>query len=158
MRFHNFWCITFASSEFLKHVQKTPKSWEKVCSITIFNLNREKTLLQAWKTLKTAFFSSHLFFRQSWTKALGHFCVLGAFSNSHRSKPLPSPHKQCWTRCKQNFFRVSTLYRVGRGKTARKFRKGCTVLRGNREMAEKYEYCTTVPRTLVQDCSSTGLF
>ena len=53
-----------------------------------------------------------------------------------------------------NFFRVSTLYRVGRGRTARNFRKGCTVLRGNREMTEKYEYCSsTVPRTFVQDCS-----
>ena len=27
---------------------------------------------------------------QSWTKVLGHFCVSGAFSNSHR--PNPSPH------------------------------------------------------------------
>ena len=33
----------------------------------------------------------------------------------------------------QNFFRVSTLYRVGEGRTARNFWKGCTVLRGNRE-------------------------
>ena len=49
-------------------------------------------------------------------------------------------------------FRVSTLYRVGGGRTARKFRKGCTVLRGNREMTGKYEYCITVPRTFVQDC------
>ena len=56
--------------------------------------------------------------------------------------------------CIQNFFRVSTLYRVGGGRTARKFRKWCTVLRGNREMTEKYEYCSTVPRTFVQDCTS----
>ena len=54
--------------------------------------------------------------------------------------------------CIQNFFRVSTLYRVRGGRTARKFRKGYTVLRGNREMTEKYEYCSTVPRTFVQDC------
>ena len=39
------------------------------------------------------------------------------------------------------------------GRTARKFRKGCTVLGGNREMTEKYEYCGTVSRTFVQDCS-----
>ena len=55
--------------------------------------------------------------------------------------------------CIQNFFRVSTLYKVGGGRTARKFRKGGTVLRGNRQMTEKYEYRTTVPRTFVQDCS-----
>ena len=36
-------------------------------------------------------FSSHLFFRQSWTKALGHFCVSGAFSHSHRSNPSLTP-------------------------------------------------------------------
>ena len=51
----------------------------------------------------------------------------------------------CWTRVSRIFFRVSTLYRVGGGRTARKFRKGCTVLRGNRKITEKY--CSTVPRT-----------
>ena len=55
--------------------------------------------------------------------------------------------------CIHNFFRVSTLYGVGGGRTARKFRKGCTVLWGNREMRETNEYCTTVPRTFVHDCS-----
>ena len=28
---------------------------------------------------------------QSWTKVLGHFCVSGAFSNSHRSNTSPHP-------------------------------------------------------------------
>ena len=69
-------------------------------------------------------------------------------------QPLPSPHKQCWTRVSRIFFRVSTLYRVGGGRTARKFRKRYTVLRGNRKIAEKYEYYSTVPRTFVQDCSN----
>ena len=69
-------------------------------------------------------------------------------------QPLPSPHKQCWTRVSRIFLQVSTLDRVRGGTTARKCRKGCTVLRGNREMTEKYEYCSTVPRTFVQDCSS----
>ena len=68
-------------------------------------------------------------------------------------QPLPSPHKQCWTGVYSRiFFWVSTLYRVGGGRTERKFRTGCTVLRGNREMTEKYEYCSIVPRTFVQDC------
>ena len=58
-------------------------------------------------------------------------------------QPLPSPHKQCCTRV----FFLSTLYRVGGVRTARQFRKGCTVLRGNREMTEKQEYCSTLPRT-----------
>ena len=30
---------------------------------------------------------------QSWTKALGHFCVSGAFYNSHRSNPSSHPTK-----------------------------------------------------------------
>ena len=88
---------------------------------------------------------------QSWTKVLGHFCVSGAFSNSHRSNPSPHPTNTVG-RVFPEVFRVSTLYRVGGGRTARKFRKGCTVLRGNREMTEKSEYCSTVPSTFVQDC------
>ena len=50
-----------------------------------------------------------------------------------------------------NYYYYSTLYRVGEGRIARKFRKRCTVLRGNREMTEKYEYGSTVPRTSVQN-------
>ena len=36
------------------------------------------------------------------------------------------------------------------------FRKGCTVLRGNREMTEKHGYCGTVPKTFVKDCLNPG--
>ena len=36
----------------------------------------------------------------------------------------------CWTPVSRIFFRVSTLYRVGEGRSATKFRKRCTVLRG----------------------------
>ena len=56
MRFHNFWCISFVFSEFLKHVQKTPKSWEKVCSITIFHQNPEKHSCRPEKPSKLPFF------------------------------------------------------------------------------------------------------
>ena len=91
MRFHTFWYISFLSSEFLNHVQKTPKSWEKICSITIFHQNPEKNTFTGLKTPQNCLFSSHLFFWQSWTKVLGHFCISGAFSNSHRSNPSPHP-------------------------------------------------------------------
>ena len=38
-------------------------------------------------------------------------------------------------------------------KTARKcLGKGCTLLWGNPEITENYEYCITVPRTFVWDC------
>ena len=95
--------------------------------------------------------SEVMVFRQSWTKVLGHICVSGAFSNSHRSNPSPHPTNNVG-RVHSEFFRDSTLYRMGGGRTAREFRKGCTVLREDREMTEKYEYCRTVPRTFVQDC------
>ena len=56
-------------------------------------------------------------------------CISWAFSNSYR--PNPSPHKQRWTRVSRIFFWFSTLYRVGEGRTARKFRKGALFYEGN---------------------------
>ena len=78
------------------------------------------------KNLKnTQLFSSNLLFRQLWTEASGHFRVPGAFSKAHRSNPSPHPtNNYCWTSVSRIF---STLYRVWGGRTARKFRKGCTV-------------------------------
>ena len=104
------------------------------------------------------FFYKFIYFFYSFTvttimdKSLGHFCVSGAFSNSHRSSPSPYPTNNVGRVCPE-FCRVSPLYRVGGERTTRKFRKGCTVLRGNQEMTEKYEYCSIVPRTFVQDCN-----
>ena len=88
-------------------------------------------------------------------KSLETLCISGAFPIKTGPTPSLTPETML-DACIQNFFRVSTLYRVGGGRTARKFRKGCTVLRGNREMTEKYEYCSTVPRTFVQDCMNPG--
>ena len=50
-----------------------------------------KNTFTGLKTPQNCLFSSHLFIRQSWTKVLGHFCISGAFSNSHRSNPSPHP-------------------------------------------------------------------
>ena len=92
MRFHNFWCISFVSSEFLNHDQKNPKSWEKICSITIFHQDPPKNTFTGLKTPQNCLFSSHLIFRQSWTKVLGHFCIFGTFSNpAQGSNPSPQP-------------------------------------------------------------------
>ena len=126
MRFHNFWYISFLSSEFLNHVQKTPKSWEKICSITIFHQDPEKTLLQAWKPLKIAFILLPISFSDNHgQKSWDTFAFLGVFQFT-QVQPLHSHHKQCWMYVSRIFFRVSTLYRVGGGRTARKFRKRCT--------------------------------
>ena len=115
--------------------------------------DQEKTLLQAWKPLKIAFSLPTSFWDHRGQKSWDTFAFLGVFQ-CRQVQPLPSPHKQCWTRVSRTFFRVSTFYRVGGGRTARKFRKRCTVLRGNREITEKYEYFSTVPRTFVQECSN----
>ena len=81
-------------------------------------------------------------------RTLLHFWGVFQFT---QVQPLPSPHKQCWTRVSRIFSEFQ-LCMGGGGRTARTFRKECTVLRGSQGMIEKYEYCSTVPRTFVQDC------
>ena len=112
-------------------------------------------VIQVKLEMKIMFFSPSIFLvifaynhgRKSWDSLafLGRFPV-------HTGPTPPLTPQTMLDACIQNFFQVSTLYRVGGGRTVRKFRKGCTGLRGNREMTEKYEYCCTVPRTFVQDC------
>ena len=89
-------------------------------------------------------------------KSWDTFAFLGRFP-IHTGPTPPLTPQTMLDACIQNFFRVSTLYRVGGGRTARKFWKGCTASRGNRETRKKYEYCSTVPRTFVQDCSCAYL-
>ena len=55
-------------------------------------------------------------------KSLGTLAFLGRFI-IHTGIPLPLPHKQCWTRVFRIAFQNSTLYRVGKGRTAWKFKK-----------------------------------
>lgn len=61
-------------------------------------------------------------------KSLGtHLHLCGFFFQFTHAQPLPPPHKQRWMRvgvCPE-FFRLSTLYRMGGWRTAKKFRKGC---------------------------------
>ena len=82
------------------------------------------------------------------------FHLWGVFQFTQVQPPPPQTPQTMLDACIQNFFRVSTLYRVGWGRTARKFRKGCPVLRGNREM--------TANRLLQQNINiavlSQGLF
>ena len=60
---------------------------------------------------------------QSWTKVLGHFRVYGAF---HTGPTPPLTPQTMLDACIENFFfRVSTLYKVGGGRTARKFGMYC---------------------------------
>ena len=86
-------------------------------------------------------------------KSWDTLAFLGRFP-IHTGPTLCSPHEQSWTRVSRIFFRVSTSYRMRGGgrENYKKFRKGSSVLWGNQEMAEKYEYGIIVPRTFVHDC------
>ena len=103
MRFHNFWCISFLLSEFLNHVQKTPKSWEKICSITVFHQDPEKTLLQAWKPLKIAFILPISFSDNHGQKSWDTFAFLGRFP-IHTGPTPPLTPQTMLDACIQNFF------------------------------------------------------
>ena len=81
--------------------------------------------------MQDGFFDKNGISALSLPESIHEYCISEAFSNLHGSNLHGS--------------------RVGGGITARKYRKGCTVLRGNREMTEKYEYSSTVPRTFLQD-------
>ena len=86
---------------------------------------------------------------QSWTKVLGHL-HFWAFSNSHRPKLSPHPQNNVG-RVHPEFFLC-----IGweEGKLQENFEKDALFYEGLR-MTEKYEYCTTVPRTFVHDCRVT---
>ena len=84
---------------------------------------------------------------QSWTKVWDTSVFLGRFP-IHTGPTPPLTPQTMLDVCIQNFLRVSTLYRVGE-ENSKKIPKRCTVLRGNQEMREKYEYCSTVPRTWI---------
>ena len=53
--------------------------------------------------------------RKCGQKVLGHFCVFGAFSISHRSNPSPHTTNNVGRVYPECFFPVSTLYRVEGG-------------------------------------------
>ena len=56
-------------------------------------------------------------------KSLGARLYFWGFFQFILVQPLPSPHKQCWTRVSRIFFRVSALYRVGEGELQENFGK-----------------------------------
>ena len=56
-------------------------------------------------------------------KSLGARLYFWGFFQFILVQPLPSPHKQCWTRVSRIFFRVSALHRVGEGELQENFEK-----------------------------------
>ena len=136
MRYHNFWCISFVSSEFVKHVQKTPKRWEKVCSITIFHQKPEKTLLRLENPLNLPFFFPPLF-QTIMVKSLGTLLRFGGVSQFTQVQRLPSPHKQCWTRVSRSFSEFQLCIGWGEGELQDNFEKDALFYEGT-EKWQKY--------------------
>ena len=112
-----------------------------------------KKTLTGLKNPQNCLFPSHLFFRQSWTKVLGHFCVSGRFP-IHTDPTPPLTPQTMLDSCIQNFFWVSTLNRVGGRENCKKISKMMHCFKREPINDRKYEYCSTVPRTFVQDCRS----
>ena len=140
----------------IKHAHRFGKLRKAGKGLFNYDLSSESGTKHSYrlqKLSKLPFFFAPLF-RTFMDKSLGTLLPFWGVFQCRQVQPLPSPHKQCWTRVSRTFFRVTTFYRVGGGRTARKFRKRCTVLRGNREITEKYEYFSTVQRTFVQEYSN----
>ena len=77
---------------------------------------------------------------------------------------VPSPYKQCWARVSRTFSESQLCIRWEEGELQENFEKNAlfqdgllSVLRGSREMIEKYEYRSTVPGTFVQNCTGSSL-
>ena len=142
----------FVSSKFIKHIKNCEKLGKGLLNYD-FSSEARKIPFTSLKTpqnclffLPTTFLDNHG--QTSWDT----FAFLRRFP-IHTSPTPPLTPQTMLDACIQNFFRVSTLYRVGGGRpgrTGRNFRKGCTVLRGNREMTDKYEYSyDTQPYSLI---------
>ena len=66
----------------------------------------------------------------------------------HTGPTPPLNPQQCWTSVSRIFSEFQLCIGWGEGKLQENFN-----LSGNREMTETYQYCSTVTRTFVQDCS-----
>ena len=113
-----------------------------------------KNTFTGLKTPQNCLFSSHLFFRQSWTKVFGHYCISGAFSNIHRSNPSPHPTNNVGRVYPEFFSEFQLCIGWGGRENCKKISKTLHCFKRGPRNNRKYEYCSTVPRTFVQDCSN----
>ena len=98
MTFHDFWCISFVFSQFLKHVQKTRKSWEKVCSS-----ESRKYSYRLEKASKLPFFFPTSFSENHAQKSWDTFAFVGRFP-IHTGPNPPLTLQTMLEACIQNFF------------------------------------------------------
>ena len=59
---------------------------------------------------------------QSWTNVLRHLRFWGVFQFT-QDQPLPSPHKQCWTRVSRIFSEFQLCIGCGEGELQENFEK-----------------------------------
>ena len=70
-------------------------------------------------------------------KSCETFAFMELFFSSYIKNTSLTPQTYVGRVCRDFFFRVSTLCRVGGWETSRKFRKRCTISWGNREITKK---------------------
>ena len=114
----------------VERILKSPSETSEKLGKDLFNYDlssgSRKNTFTGLKTPQNCLIFFLCLFHTIMDKSLGtllHFWGVFQFT---QVQTLPSPHKQCWMYVSRIFFRVSTLYRVGGGTTARKFRKRCT--------------------------------
>ena len=88
-------------------------------------------------------------------KSLGIRLHSGAFSNSHRSNPSPHPTNNLGRVYPESFPSFNFVYGGGR-ENRKKISKRMQCFKREPRNDRKYEYCSTVLRTFVQDCSAVN--
>ena len=70
------------------------------------------------------------------------------------AQPLPPPHLQCWKHVPA-FFLTFSIVLGGGGRNCNRVLKYSSAFRSKCSNHQEYEFCMTVPRHFVQDCSSS---
>ena len=85
-------------------------------------------------------------------KSSDTFAFLGRFPI--HVQPLPSPHKRCCTRVSKIFseFQLCIVWGGGGRENCKKILKSMHFFKREPRNDRKYEFCSTVPRSFVQDC------
>ena len=97
-------------------------------------------------------------------KSLGTLLRFWGVFQFTQVQPFHSPYKQCWTRVSRTFSEFQLCIEWEEGGLKENFEKNAlfqdgllAVFRGSREMIEKYEYRSIVPRIFVQNCTGSSL-
>ena len=120
------------------------------------NILHHQQFFESYTKLLEPSESLHLWWRLILFAAYNHgqkswdtFVFLGVFQFT-QAQPLPSPHKQCWTRVSRTF--SGFQHRIGWGEREQqeKFEKDTLLYE---ETQNERKICITVPRTFVHYCS-----